>query len=117
NFTEKVQSLSSRTKSRAFSVPPRFGRRGTQRGICLSCVSNENLHASLQPIHHQSPFPRLRNSDRLPIRRNRKTMKLQPVKKRFKNSVINSHPHQIIGLLWLPAFQQNVLLVARPLKF
>jgi len=28
-------ALSSRTQSRAFSFPPQFGGRGTQRGICF----------------------------------------------------------------------------------
>jgi len=35
-LTNKTNRVSSRTQSRAFSFPPHFGGRGTQRGICFS---------------------------------------------------------------------------------
>jgi len=44
--------VSSRTESRAFSFPPQFCGRGTQRGICFSRVS----HVHTQPFAFRAPL-------------------------------------------------------------
>jgi len=52
--------MSSRTESRAFSFPPHFGGRGTQRGICFFALARHDLaqvgRAGLQPLKPRFSF-------------------------------------------------------------